>query len=842
MPLAALPGVLTQDDPVLIFAAVMVILLLAPFAFERLRVPGMVGLIVAGLILGPHGLGFFKDNDTFRLLATVGLLYLMFLAGLEINLNEFKAHRAGSLLFGSITFLIPQVGGVFLAKAVIPGFSWMQSVLLASMFASHTLLSHPIASRLGLAKNRAVVASVGGTILTDTAALLVLAMIAKLTQSALTPAFIVQQVVLLLALGVVIFKGLPRLGYWFFRDMDPDGAAEFIFVLAGVFLAALGAMLAGIEPIIGAFLAGLALSPLVPEHGVLRSRLEFTGHALFIPFFLLSVGMLVDPRIFIGGWGAWGVAAFMCVTVVACKYLSAVVSARLLGMSRDEGMLIFGLTVNQAAATLAAALVGRRLGLLDDTVLNGTVMMILVTCILGPWVTQRFGRRVALTQQAAPPTAHGDPHTERVLVTLGSPRTAERLLDLAILLRGAHQKQPVYALHVVPEGGDIEAGVNASDRVLAAAMVHGSAAGVTVQGVTRIEANPAAGILRAVRELRATTLVLGWGDRNPARVLLFRSLLDRVLSGTRRQTLLICRAPYPLAAVRRVVVVVPPLMELQRDVGSGLRTVTRLATRIGATVEVFSGEHGRQTLQAAAAAEKTKVIGGWARYDNWEDILGILERFVATEDMLVLVSPRSGQLAWDKSVERLPSLLARRFPAHNAVVVYPPDPDDPARGDESLTLQSEDREAESDLERAWACCAADALTGGSGPVQGVIAATVRRRFGGAGDAERVVRALLNNEAVEIAPGVLLLHAHIEGLDEAALLLASGRFEQAGGPPARVIVLLASPLGSPPEEHLRLLAAIARLAQDEARVARLATARDSTELRDALRPTAVVSAG
>jgi len=730
-------------------------------------------------------------------------------------------------------FSSPQVGGAVLSRALLPGFSWTQAVLLASMFASHTLLSHPIASRLGLAKQRAVVIGVGGTILTDTAALLVLAMIAKLTQSALTPGFFVRQALLLLALGIALFKGLPSLGRWFFRDIEPDGAAEFVFVLAAVFLAALGSMLAGIEPIIGAFLAGLALSPLIPERGVLRSRLEFTGHALFIPFFLLSVGMLVDPRIFASGWGAWRVAGFMCATVIAAKLLAARLSARLLGMSRDEGWLIFGLTVNQAAATLAAVLVGRRLGLLDDAVLNGTVMMILVTCVIGPWVTQRFGRRVAQTQRLAPHAAHG-PHAERLLVTLGSPRTAGPLLDFAMLVRGAHQTQPVYALHVVADGGDIEAGINESDRVLGAAMVRGSAAGVAVQGVTRIEANPAAGILRAARELRATTLVLGWSDRNPARMLLFRSLLDRVLDGTRRQTVMLCRTPCPLAAVRRVVALAPPLMERQEGVGGALLVLTRLAARIGAGVEVFVCEHGKRDLQAAAATEKARVDGGWVAYDDWDDILGILARHVAADDMLVMISPRRGQLAWDKSVERMPSLLARRFTAHSAAVIYPPEPDGAGAGTAFPAQRTEDRE-EDDSEGMLQRCAADAILAGSGTVQAAVAALVRRRYDAGKTAERVTRALARNEAVEVAAGVLLLHAHVDGLDAAAVLLASGRFTRADGLPASVLVVIVSPLDSPPERHLRLLASVARLAQSGERLARIATIRDAAALRDLLRP-------
>jgi len=281
-----------------------------------------------------------------------------------------------------------------------------------------------------------------------------------------------------------------------------------------------------------------------------------------------------------------------------------------------------------------------------------------------------------------------------------------------------------------------------------------------------------------------------------------------------------------------VVVVVPPLMERQRGFGGGVATVCRLAARIGAAVEVFGEEHGLKTLQGIAAAERARVDAGWVPYDDWEDILNILARHLVAEDMLVLLSPRSGQLAWDRTVERLPAQLARRFPSHNAVLVYPPDPD--ADGEGMASARSEPRDDAFPDDGIFARAATDALTQGAGTVGAAIATLVRRRFGDGPLAQHVVRALEKNEAVELAEGVWLLHAHVEGLAEAALLLAAGRFEHPGRPPARIVALLASPLDSPPERHLRLLAAFARIAQDETRIARLAAAADAASLRAALR--------
>lgn len=362
------------EDPVLIFAVVMLIMLVAPLLVSRFKVPGMIGLILAGLVVGPNMLGILARDGTFELLGTVGLLYLMFLAGLEINLNEFIRRRKQSLVFGALTFLVPQVFGAVGAYFLF-GFSWKSAILLASMFASHTLLSFPIISKLGISKNRAVTTTIGGTILTDIAALLVLAVIAESVVYEISMLFWIRQGVLLALLVFVALWVLPRIGFHFFRLVTPDGATEFVFVMAAVFLMSFGAHLAHVEPIIGAFLVGIALSRLVPENSPLMSRLQFVGQTLFIPFFLISVGMLVDLRVFFAGVDAWMVALYMSAAVILTKWLAAISSARLLGFTRDEGMLVFGISVNQAAATLAAVLVGYRLDIFDSSVLNGTILM-----------------------------------------------------------------------------------------------------------------------------------------------------------------------------------------------------------------------------------------------------------------------------------------------------------------------------------------------------------------------------------------------------------------------------------------------------------------------------------
>ena len=308
---------------VLIFSLILSIILLAPIILNRFKIPGIIGLILSGMIIGPYGLFLIQKNSAVDLFSTIGLLYIMFIAGLEVDLHQFERYRRQSLLFGALTFGLPQALGIG-AGVVLLGYPLPVAVLLGSVLASHTLVAYPLVSRLGLSKNAAVTTAVGATIITDTAALLVLAVVAGSAEGELDAAFWLRLGGLFAVYVVAVFAVLPRLGRWFFRAVrTSDGIAGFVFVLAAVFTTAFLAEPVGVEPIIGAFLAGLALNRLVPEQGTLMNRIQFVGDALFIPFFLISVGMIVDVGVFVEGVKAWIVAGVMLGVLFAGKAASS---------------------------------------------------------------------------------------------------------------------------------------------------------------------------------------------------------------------------------------------------------------------------------------------------------------------------------------------------------------------------------------------------------------------------------------------------------------------------------------------------------------------------------------
>jgi Kef-type K+ transport system membrane component KefB len=329
---------------------------LSPILLRKLNIPGIIGLIIAGVVIGPYGLNILEKNSAIDLFSTIGLLYIMFIAGLELDMNEFKSNRNKSLLFGFFTFIIP-LGIGFPVCFYLLGYDFNASFLTASMFATHTLVAYPIVSKLGVSKNQAVAITVGGTILTDTAVLIILAVIMGNSQGNLNSEFWIRLGVSLAIFSAIMFLIIPRIAKWFFRKLESEKHSHYIFVLSMVFLAAFLAEVAGVEPIIGAFVAGLALNKLIPHSSALMNRIEFIGNSLFIPFFLISVGMLVDISVILSGPTALIVAGTLSVVALFGKWFAALFTQLIFKYSKAQRQLIFGLSSAHAAATLAVIVI-----------------------------------------------------------------------------------------------------------------------------------------------------------------------------------------------------------------------------------------------------------------------------------------------------------------------------------------------------------------------------------------------------------------------------------------------------------------------------------------------------
>jgi Kef-type K+ transport system membrane component KefB/nucleotide-binding universal stress UspA family protein len=666
-------------DPVLVFAIVATLILLAPIIMERWRLPGMIGLLLAGAVLGPNALGVLERDQSFVLLGTVGLLYIMFSAALEIDISVLKRYRVHSVVFGLLTFAIPMALGAVVSRLVL-GFDWPASLLLASSFASHTLLTYPIASRLGITTNRAVTTAVGGTVITDTLALLVLAGVANSVRGQVDDYFWYRLAISLALYVALIQIGVPILARWFFRNLGRDGVSQFVFVLAIVFGCAALAHVAGAEPLVGAFLAGLALNRLIPHHGTLMNRIRFTGEAIFVPFFLLSLGMLLDVRVFAAGLYAWLVAVTMVVTVVLTKWLASESTRILLGYDRDQARLVFGLSVPHAAVTLAVTIVGYELGLFGDEVVNGAILMIFVTCCLAPVLVERHGRAIALA--AADELPEVKPAQQRILVACSQLESARPLLELAVILHDREQQHPIYPLMVVEEGFNAADEVARAEDLLSNAIGQLAAAEVPAQSVTRIDINAASGILRARRELRATDVIIGWQGKKAPRERLFGSTLEH-LARDRDYTLIVSRIVQPLNTCQRVVLALPPNIELEPGFASAAGLLANLTRQLGTSLLIIAEQDQEARLRVRLRPFKALVDFKFRPIERWTALRRAVTELTSEDDLLIVCGARPGSLAWEPLLTSLPTRLATRLPRTNVLAVYQPErtddrDDDPA--------------------------------------------------------------------------------------------------------------------------------------------------------------------
>ncbi|WP_228434598.1 cation:proton antiporter [Natrarchaeobaculum aegyptiacum] len=652
----------------------MVIFLVAPLVLGRYRLPGIVGIILVGAAIGPNGLYLLERDETIELLGEVGLIYLMFVAGLEINVNQFVEYRERSLLFGLASFLIPQVVATAVGVSVL-GLELPSALLFAAIISSHTLLAYPVVNRLGIATNEAMTATIGGTIITDTFALLVLAVVVASVGGALEAAFWLQLAIGLTVFFVGIWLVVPRLGRWFFATVSEESYLEFLFVMAVLFGCAFLAELVGVEHIIGAFLAGLTLNRLIPETGPLMNRIEFVGNALFIPFFLLSVGMLVDVRVVLEGPATLVVAGSLLVTVVITKYAAAWLTGRVYDYDGDEVLAIFGLSVGQAAAALAIVQVGFDAGVpgFDGAMINGVVLMILVVSLFSPALVDRAGTAIATAREREAYDPSETP--QRILVPVSpDSRYRESLLDLALTVRERRSEEPIHVTSVVrPEGlRHTEAAVARAEEFLEDLTTYASGAEVPIDAHTRVEHNVATGIVRSTVENRITTLVIGWDGAASRTQRVFGHVIDRVLTRTTKLTL-VARVRRRLGTTERILLILPPAIQYNDGVAEALHTVKLVSEDTGAPVRglvVDDGSADLEDVETLFDGVEPDVPGQFEAVDGWDGLESALRQQARPSDLLVCLSARRGDVGWHPELQTLPKRLSRLTDG-NFVIAYP---------------------------------------------------------------------------------------------------------------------------------------------------------------------------
>ena len=661
---------LPLKNPVLIFSLILFIILLSPILLKRLNIPGIIGLIISGVIIGPHGLNILAKNSAVDLFSTIGLLYIMFIAGLELDMNEFKANRNKSIVFGFFTFIIPLAIGFPVCYYLLK-YNFDASFLTASMFATHTLVAYPIVSKLGISKNQAVAITVGGTILTDTAVLIILAVIMGKSQGTLNQEFWVQLGVSLTIFSIIMFLIIPRIAKWFFRKLESEKHSHYIFVLSVVFFAAFLAEVAGVEAIIGAFVAGLALNKLIPHSSALMNRIEFIGNALFIPFFLISVGMLVDISVLFSGPMAWIIAITLSVVAILGKWMAAKMTQLVFRYSKAQGKLIFGLSGAHAAATLAVILVGYEAKILDENILNGTIILILITCIVASLATEKAAKKIILETEEDPAALLQADHikNEHILIPIANIENLEKLLELSIFIKDKKSVNPISVLSVVSNNEEAELKIVNARNKLESFVKTASAAETKINIITTIDHNAISGISRISREIMADLIIREWPAKTGFLDKLVGETVDSVLTSTEKNTF-ICYLNKPLVLHKRIIIAAPPLCEHEIGFELWITKISRLSQELSIPVHLYCNSTTGKAVSKTMAIAKLPVPFSLIPFDDWDDFL-ILARNIQENDLFVLISARKGTASYTQVLDNLPAKLEKHFASNSRVIIFP---------------------------------------------------------------------------------------------------------------------------------------------------------------------------
>ena len=655
-------------NPVLIFFIVLAIILLAPVILNRFKIPHIIGLIVAGIVVGPYGFHVLAYDMSFELFGKVGLLYLMFLAGIEIDMYHLKLNFKRGLVFGVLTFMLPMIIGT-LASVYLLGMEWVTSLLLASMYASHTLSSYPVVARFGISKNPAVLIAIVGTIIAVIGALLVLAAAVNVHN---TGEFNVNDLLWLLGRLViyctVMMVVYPRVTRWFFKNFS-DKVTQFVYIMALVFLASWFAQAIGLEAVLGAFFAGLVLNRFIPNASPLMSRIEFVGNAIFIPYFLIGVGMMINTRV-IANVDTIVVALNMITVAIVAKWLAAWFAQKIYRMGGDERKVLFGLTTAHTAVALAVVTIGYNLHLMDETVLNGTVLMILVTCAIAPIVTSGAATRIKIKMleegesKADVSRRQLDTNT---LIPVATPMAAQPLVELALLMRSVSGRQNIYALHVRNDNSSKSRALGRSS--LEQAQKAAASVDATITPIERYDMSTPIGILNTIEERDITDVILGMHRKSLVIDSFFGPKIEHLLKTTNKM-LIISRCYVPLNTITRIVVSVPPKAQYETGFRRWVVKVGNLAREIGCRVIFCCHPETRPLIRGVLHSERLEIRNEYRDVEQWDDFVLLANR-ILDDDLLVVVSARRTSVSFSADMDSIPGFVQRYFSHNNLIVLYP---------------------------------------------------------------------------------------------------------------------------------------------------------------------------
>jgi Kef-type K+ transport system membrane component KefB len=670
------------EDPTLTFFVVLLIILFAPIVMSKLRIPHIIGMVLAGMVIGPFGLSVLQRDSSFEIFGQVGLLYIMFLAGLEMDLESVKRSTRRFISFGLLTCLVP-FGMTYAVARLLFDYGHATSFLLGCIMASNTLIAYPIVGRYGLQKHSSVELSVGSSMISLFLALVMLAaLVSRIDEAALISQHLVQTtgkslsmvifwILFLLKLAAFLAGSIwffPRLTRYFLRRYS-DAVMQYVFVMAVMFFSATISALIGLEGIVGAFISGLILNRYIPKVSPLMNRIEFIGNALFIPYFLIGVGMLINVgTLFNGGSVVWIVLMIAFIGTFG-KAVAAYACSLLFRMPQRDGNMMFGLTSAHAAGAIAMVMVGVRLHMVNNDMLNGVVLMILVTCIVSTIVTERASQSIVLYGKAQPKAIHHKADDEKILVCVKYPEIAPQLLNLAILTRNQHLNRGVVALNVVYDDENANALREQGIELLERLQQQASASDVGMQTQVRLASNIANGIKHAFREFACSEIVMGIHVHTDVNPKFWGEFIQSLYNGLNRQIIL-ARFVQPLTTLRCIRVAVPSRAQLELGFYRWLERLSRLAEQLDCRVQFHGRSDSFKLIDEYIKSRHPNVKTEYTPMEHWNE-LPTLAADIAMDHLFVVVTARKGTISYKNALDRLPDELQHHFSGKNLMIIFP---------------------------------------------------------------------------------------------------------------------------------------------------------------------------
>ncbi|MEX0981268.1 MAG: cation:proton antiporter [Bacteroidales bacterium] len=652
-------------EPVIIIALVLTIILIGPVVFERVRIPSIVGLLLSGALIGQHGFNLVGSDLEFSLLGTMGLLYLMFLAGLEIDLIDFIENKLKSIFIGLASFLVPFLLG-FLVSRHLLDYSVYASWLIGAMLSSHTLISYPLMGRLGIINRSIVTIIVGATIIADILALISMELIINFADKGLEINAMLHLLLSFLLFFLFIFLVIPRLSRYFLDRYEGELGVQYIFVLVMLFMSAAIAFLLDIEPILGAFFSGLVLNRQIINTSPLYKRIEFIGQNLFIPFFLISIGMLANFRVYIDDPRQVWLLFILIAVAVLSKYLASFLSKLVFRLSGAETNLVFGMSVSRAASAVAIILIGFNMGLISESILNNTVILILVTSILSTYITQKAGTQILLKGND---TVSGEKRMkQKILVPIANPANMAHLLEFAVLIKRDDDHIPIYPLTVFTQKDQVRTQIdNNQGEILK--VIDSLQTDVDFETGSRIDNSVTNGIVRAAEEIVATAIIMGWNNRSTPFYTLFGNVLSNLLRKTQRM-LLVLKTPSELKKVRSIHLFCADNAQYEEGFSLWMDTLMHMIKRLQIKVILYC--ESQSTFDAIVHYSKDNKNSKYIEEKkSFVGKLATIEMKQSTSDLLIFIHSRKKSVSYSRKYENFLNSNINRYKENNIIIVYP---------------------------------------------------------------------------------------------------------------------------------------------------------------------------